>query len=112
MNTTTVYKPLMVGIDEPMFPALADPTDRWNGWLGTPWFDRASAQAVADWANDGESVHITIDDQGVWVLEYDWNDDYTDPRGELCPWRTDIDGTPRATIGAWAWRWSEWSVNA
>lgn len=111
MNTSTAYKPLIVGIDDPMFPALADPTDRWNGFLGTPWFDRQVAQDVADWANPDGFVRITVTDEGVWYANLEWADEYDDPRGELCKWTTEIDGTPRATIGAWEWCWSEWPAD-
>lgn len=111
MTTTTTYQPFIVGIDQPMFPALADPTDRWNGWLGTPWFDRATAQDVANWANDGEYTLITVTDEGVWFANLEYADEYADARGTLCEWRADIDGTPRATIGAWSWCWSEWPAD-
>lgn len=103
------YQPVLVGIDGPEFPAVADPTDRWNGWLGTPWFDRETAQQVADWVNDEGTNRITIDDEGAWLFEGEHADDHDDPRGDLSPW-TDINGTQRVTIGARNWCWSDWPV--
>lgn len=106
------YLPFMVGVDDPTWPALADPTDRWNGWLGAPWFDRETAVRIANDVNPDGFVLITVDDEGIWKrdLGYDLYPDTS--KGDLSPWRTDIDGIPRATIGAWEWCWSEWPIDS
>lgn len=87
-----------------VYPALADTSDRWNGWLAAPRFDRPTLERIAaDLATDPNAERVTIDADGVWVWWEDYASEYTDPRGEHYGW--DADG--RCALGAHSWIWLE-----
>lgn len=87
-----------------VYPALADTSERWNGWLAAPRFDRKTLEEIAaDFATCPGSERITIDADGVWAWWPDYANDYADPRGERYEW--DADG--RCALGANGWIWLE-----
>lgn len=93
-----------LGYDGSHYPALADTSERWNGFLAAPRFDRATVERIAaDFDADPNSAKLTIDDDGVWAWWDEYADEYPDPRGELYEW--DADG--RVALGAYGWTWCE-----
>lgn len=84
------------------YPALADTSERWNGFIACPRFDRSTLERIADDLRDAESCErITIDAEGVWSWFDEYADEYPDPRGERYEW--DADG--RCALGAYSWTW-------
>lgn len=91
------------------FPALANLSERWNGWVAAPRFDRATAHAIADAINSdapqrtGWPCRATVDADGFWYWEKEYAEEYADQRGECYVW----DGDGRVAVGAFGWIWAE-----
>jgi len=85
------------------FPALADMSVNWNGFVAAPMFDKATAAEIVAAVNDASAgdVRMTLDADGVWEWEEQYADEYADPRGKCYEWETD----GRVAIGAFAWTW-------
>jgi hypothetical protein len=86
---------------EQFFRAMYDPSVRWNGWIGCPWFDRAEAERIIPWASVGQS--FTWDGDVLVMVTHDYADD-----PGYVPDRFEPDGPDgRYSIGAFAWTWYE-----
>ena len=83
-----------------------DPATRWNGWA-CPWFPIESVEIIAAWINTQGTERLTVDSDGVWVLDTEELDEVTpDPRG----WRVDRivhDGVELFGVGCGGWVWKE-----
>jgi len=87
------------------FPALADMSINWNGFVAAPMFDRATAARIVDVVNAASCpeyvVRMTIDADGVWEWVEEYSGEYSDSRGQCFKWHDD----GRVAIGAFAWTW-------
>ena len=99
----------LVSVDgsEPHFPALVDPTDRWNGWL-CPAFTRAAAEGVVEMLN---AQHAQFGDDCSDRAE--WDGDVVvvhTPAHEgepgYRPERVAPDDHGRYSIGAYCYTWT------
>lgn len=102
-----------IGDEMKVFTAHVDRSDRWNGWLACPYFDRDEADRVAEWINDdlgydnGEppiAAEWAID--VLFITEY-LGDSNRESTTRIAP---DFDG--RYAIGAYAWCWTERTSDA
>jgi hypothetical protein len=87
------------------FPALADMSVNWNGFVAAPMFDKATAAEIVAAVNASSRpeyvVRMTIDNDGVWEWAEEYSGEYSDPRGQCFEWHDN----GRVAIGAFAWTW-------
>jgi hypothetical protein len=107
------YTKMTVGIDEffPPLPALVSEM-RWNGWV-VPYFTLDTVRVIADTlalTDLGEGEKVTIDDDGVWLMNSQWAGEYDDPRGEPV-YPTVIDGVTYYCVAGMDWCWHEVDEN-
>jgi hypothetical protein len=82
-----------------------DPSDRWNGWA-MPWFPIESVKIIKEWIHENSSSRITISDDGVFVMDYEDDEETPDFRG----WREEsiiVDGVKLFGLGRGGWVWHE-----
>ena len=105
--TTWDYQPNAVRIDGfGPFPCLLDTAQRWNGWQ-CPIFPLDSVKAITltlDQAQDKSDNHfITFTDDGIWIHNPNYADEYEDTRGERAVEITVNGQTYYSIDNGWCW---------
>lgn len=100
------YTETRVAWDEEVaiFPAVADLTQRWNGWVAAPFFDREAVDRIIAASDDPEAdvFHWEGDTLVQHRTQYEA---YGEPDERIEP--TLIEGVKRWCVGGFSWTWYE-----
>jgi len=107
-----------LGGEGPVWLAVWQDDNRWNGWLAAPRFDAYTAVRILDMVNEGGGETVDgeyvpnyygydwhFEDDGTLVVESIQNR-YEDPEHNE-PERIEPDEDGLYTVGAWGWVWSQ-----